>query len=117
MTDRDEVMAKAVGRAMAKSAALLRVAADAGDSEARFALGLLTLTGRGVERHPGEAYSLLNLAARDGDAQAAALRDVAAEQLAQAEADRRLLTDAAAHVMKNAVRQRRFPKPRLVEPD
>ncbi len=43
-------MALAVGRATRKSAELLGAAADAGDTEAQFALGLLYLLGRGDRR-------------------------------------------------------------------
>ncbi len=49
ITEYDQAMALAVGRAMDKSAELLRGAAQAGDSEAQFALALLYLLGRGVE--------------------------------------------------------------------
>ena len=50
-------MALAVGRAMDKSAELMQGAAQAGDSEAQFALALLYLLGRGVEKNSGEAFS------------------------------------------------------------
>ena len=110
-------MALAVGRAMDKSAALLRAAAEAGDSEAQFALALLNLLGRGVERNAGEAFRLFGLASDAGDEQAASFRDMAAEQMARAQNDRQLLNDAAVHVMKEVTRRQRFPKPRMVESD
>ncbi len=110
-------MALAVGRAMDKSAKLLRAAAEAGDSEAQFALALLNLLGRGVERNAGEAFRLFGLASDAGDEQAASFRDMAAEQMARAQIDRQLLNDAAVHVMKEATRRQRFPKPRIVASD
>ena len=117
MTEHDQAMALAVGRAMDKSAELLRAAAEAGDSEAQFALALLNLLGRGVEKNPGEAFRLFGLASDAGDEQAASFRDLAAEQLAREQIDQQRLNDAAVHVMKEAKRQQRFPKPRIVEPD
>ncbi len=110
-------MALAVGRAMDKSARLLRAAAEAGDSDAQFALALLNLLGRGVERNAGEAFRLFGLASDAGDEQAASFRDMAAEQMARAQIDRQLLNDAAVHDMKEATRRQRFPKPRIVESD
>ena len=84
ITEHDQAMALAVGRAMDKSAELLRAAAEAGDSEAQFALALLNLLGRGVEQNAGEAFRLFGLASDAGDEQAASFRDLAAEQLARA---------------------------------
>ena len=110
-------MALAVGRAMDKSAELLRVAAEAGDSEAQFALALLYLLGRGVEQNSGEAFRLFGLALDAGDGQAASFRDMAAEQMARAQIDQQQMKDAAVHVMKEAKRRQRFPKPRIVESD
>jgi TPR repeat protein len=115
--EHDQAMALAVGRAMDKSAKLLRAAAEAGDSEAQFALALLNLLGRGVERNAGEAFRLFGLASDAGDEQAASFRDMAAEQMARAQIDRQLLNDAAVHVMKEAKRRQRFPKPRIVASD
>ena len=110
-------MALAVGRAMDKSAELLRVAAQAGDSEAQFALALLYLLGRGVEQNSGEAFRLFGLALDAGDAQAATLRDMAAEQLARAQVNQQQMKEAAVHVMKEAKRRQRYPKPRIVKSD
>lgn len=117
MSEHDQTMAVAVSRAMNKSAELLRTAADAGDTEARFALGLLYLLGRGVETNLGEAMNLFSQAADAGDEQAAAFREVAVHQLAQEQQKQQLLNDAAVEVMKDAKRKQRFPKPRLVDPD
>ncbi len=110
-------MTRAVGRAMGKSAELLRAAADAGDAEAQFALGLLYLLGRGIEKNLGEAFKLFGLAAEAGDEQAAAFKDMAAEQMAREQVDRRKMKDAAVAVMTEAKRRQRFPKPKLVDTD
>lgn len=107
-------MAQAVARAMEKSAALLATAADGGDAEAQFALGLLYLLGRGVDTDFGEALKLFRLAADQGDAEAETLKGVAAEQLAREQIATRDMEDAAA--IKDAKRRREFPKPRIVEP-
>ena len=117
MTDASEAMALAVGRAMNKSAALLQAAAEAGDAEAQFALALLYLLGRGVEKNLGEAFRLFGLAQAAGDEQAAAFRDMAAEQLAREQIHQQQLKDAAVHVMKDAKRKQTFPKPRIVKSD
>jgi localization factor PodJL len=117
MTEPGEAVALAVGRAMNKSAALLRAAAEAGDTEAQFALALLYLLGRGVEKNLGEAFRWFGLAQAAGDAQAAAFRDMAAEQLAREQIHQQKLKDAAAHVMKDAKRKQKFPKPRIVKSD
>ncbi|MEE8171315.1 MAG: hypothetical protein V3T62_00115 [Alphaproteobacteria bacterium] len=100
---------------MKKSAELLRAAADEGDSEARFALGLLYLLGRGVEKNAGEAVKLFGLAQQAGDAQAAHFRDMAAEHLAQDQVKKRDTDKAARADMKEAQRRQRFPKPKLVK--
>ncbi len=99
---------------MDKSAALLDKAADGGDVEAQFALGLLNLLGRGVDRNLGEALKLFRLAAEQGDAQAEILKGVAAEQLAREQIATRDMQKAAAVAMKDAKRRRKFPKPRIV---
>ncbi len=108
-------MALAVCRAMDKSAELLRAAAEAGDSEAQFALALLFLLGRGVEQNVGEAFRLFGLAVDAGDEQAASFQDIAAEQLARAQINQQKLKEAAVHVMEENKQQQRFPKPRIVE--
>ena len=99
---------------MDKSAALLDEAADGGDGEAQFALGLLNLLGRGVDRNLGEALKLFRLAAEQGDAQAEILKGVAAEQLAREQITSRDMQESAAVAMKDAKRRRKFPKPRIV---
>ena len=103
-------MTLAVGRAMDKSAELLAAAADAGDAEARFALGLLYMLGRGVEKNLGEAFKLFGLAADAGDEQAAVFRGMAAEELAREQAGKRLMKEAT-----EAKRRQRYPKPRVVK--
>ncbi len=110
-------MALAVGRAMDKSAELLRGAAQAGDSEAQFALALLYLLGRGVEKNLGEAFRLFGLALDAGDEQAATFRDMTAEQLAREQINQQQIREATAHVMKEAKRRQRYPEPRIVKPD
>ena len=117
ISDLDQAMARAVGRAMGKSADLLREAADAGDAEAQFALGLLYLLGRGVEKNLGEAFELFGLAAEAGDEQAASFREMAVEQMAREQLDRRKMEDATVAVMTEAKRRQRFPKPKLIEPE
>lgn len=117
ITDFDQTMALAVGRAMDKSAALLGAAAAAGDTEARFALGLLYMLGRGVKKNLGEAFKLFGLAADAGDAQAAEFRDKAAEELARDQAGKRLMKEATVAVMKDAKRRQRYPKPQIVKSD
>ncbi len=112
--DADLTLANAVARAMDKSAELLRAAADEGDNEARFALGLLYLLGRGVEKNAGEAFKLFNIAVEAGDAQAAHFRDMAAEHLTHDEIKKRD-SDAADAAEKEAQRRQRFPKPKLVK--
>jgi TPR repeat protein len=54
----------------AQAAVLLRPEAEAGDREARFILGFLHDTGRGVEQDPAAASSWYRLAAEDGHARA-----------------------------------------------
>ena len=110
-------MALAVGRAMDKSAKLLRDAANAGDGEAQFALALLYLLGRGVEQDAGEAFGLFALAADAGDEQARSFRDLAAEQLAGEQIKKQEMNDAAVQVLKDAKRRQCYPKPQLVRPD
>ena len=100
---------------MEKSAELLRAAAAGGDNEARFALGLLYLLGRGVDKDAGEAFKLFTLARDAGDAQANHFRDVAAEHMAQDEVKKRDTEDSASAARKEAQRRQRFPKPKLVE--
>ena len=117
MSDLDQAMARAVGRAMGKSAELLRAASDAGDAEAHFALGLLYLLGRGVEKNLGEAFKLFGLAAETGDEQAAAFKEMAVEQMAREQIDQRKMKDAAVAVMTEAKRRQRFPKPKLIDTD
>ncbi len=113
----DQAMALAVGRAMNKSAELLGTAAKAGDSEAQFALALLYLLERGVEKNLGEAFKLFGLASDAGDKQAADFRDMVAEQLAREQINQQQMKDATAHVMTEAKRRQQFPKPRIVESD
>ncbi len=117
IADPDLTLANAVARAMDKSAELLRNAANDGDNEARFALGLLYLLGRGVEKNAGEAFKLFSQALDGGDAEAAHFRDMAAENLAREQIKERDTEDATRAAMKEAQRRQRFPKPRLVEPD
>ena len=115
--DSDQTMTLAVGRAMDKSAALLGAAADAGDTEARFTLGLFYMLGRGVEKKLGEAIHLFGRAADTGDGQAGEFRGRAIEQLAREQAGERLMNDATVAVMKEARRRQRFPKPHIVKSD
>ncbi len=115
--EHDQAMALAVGRAMDKSAELLGTAAEAGDSEAQFALALLYMLGRGVDKNLGEAFKLFGLASDAGDKQAADFRDMAAEQLARENINQQQMKDATAHVMTEAKRRQQFPKPRIVESD
>ena len=117
IADPDLTLANAVARAMDKSAELLRSAANGGDNEARFALGLLYLLGRGVEKNAGEAFKLFSQALDGGDAEAAHFRDMAAENLAREQIKERDTEDATRAAMKEAQRRQRFPKPKLVEPD
>ncbi len=110
-------MALAVGRAMDKSAELLRGAAQAGDAEAQFALALLYLLGRGVKQNSGEAFRLFGLALEAGDEQAATFRDMAAEQLAREQIKQQQMKEAVVHVATDANRRQHFPKPRIVNSD
>ncbi len=110
-------MALAVGRAMDKSAELLRAAAEAGDSEAQFALALLYLLGRGVEQNLGEAFRLFGLALDAGDEHAATFQDMAAEHLAREQIKQQQMKEAVVHVATDAKRRQRFPKPRIVKSD
>ena len=100
---------------MDKSAELLRAAADKGDHEAEFALGLLYLLGRGVDKDAGEAFKLFTLALDAGDTQAAHFRDMAADHLDQDKAKQRESEDTARAAEKEAERRQRFPKPKLVK--
>ena len=109
------MLAQAIVRAMDKSAALLATAADLGDAEAQFALGLLHLLGRGVDRNFGEALKLFRLAADQGDAQAEIFKGMAAEQLAREQIAKRDIEEAAVVAIKDAKRRRKFPKPRIVK--
>ncbi len=110
-------MALAVGRATRKSAELLGAAADAGDTDAQFALGLLYLLGRGVDKNLGEAFQLFGCAAEAGDEQAAMFRDMAAENLARDQVKQRMIEEACVEGMNEAERRQRFPKPQLVKSD
>lgn len=100
---------------MDKSAELLRAAVEDGDNEARFALGLLYLLGRGVEKDAGKAMNLFSLADEAGDTQAAQFRDMAAEHLNQDEDKKRDSDESARAAIKEAQRRQRFPKPKLVK--
>lgn len=113
----DQAMALAVARAMDKSAALLRGAAEAGDSEAQFSLALLYLLGRGVKQNVAEAFRLFGLASDAGAEQAADFQDIAAEQMAREAKSRMDLRDGAAYVLKDAKRRKEFPKPKIVKSD
>ena len=115
--EHDQAMALAVCRAFDKSAELLGTAAEAGDSEAQFALALLYLLGRGVDKNLGEAFELFELASDAGDKQAADFRDMVARQLAREQINQQEMNDATVHIMKEVKRQQQFPKPRLVESD
>lgn len=117
ITDSDQTMTVAVARAMSKSAELLDIAAEAGDTEARFALGLLYMLGRGVEENLGEAFRLFGLAAAAGDEQAEVFRGMTAEKLAREEVSKHLMEEASVAIIKEAKRKKRFPKPRIVKPD
>lgn len=110
-------MARGVARAMDKAASLLQDAADAGDAEAQFSLGLLYLMGRGVKQNLGEAFKLFGLAHKAGDEDAAAFRDMAAEELARERAAEQLQNEAVLATMLDAKRRQLFPTPKLVEPD
>ncbi len=110
-------MALAVGRATRKSADLLGAAANAGDTDAQFALGLLYLLGRGVYKLLGEAFHLCGRAAEAGADQAATFRDMAAENLARDQIKQRMVEKASVEGMKEAERRQRFPKPQLVKSD
>ncbi len=102
---------------MEKSAELLSAAVKAGDNDARFALGLLYLLGRGVKKDVSKAMHLFSLAEEAGDRQAAHFRNMAAENLARGE-DKKPGNGASARAaIKEAQRRRRFPKPKLVEKD
>ncbi len=115
--EHDQAMALAVGRAMAKSAELLEAAAKDGDSEAQFALALLHILGRGVDKNLVEAFRLFGLAVESGDELAATFRDMAAEQMAREQISQQQMKDAALHVMQEAKRKQRFPKPHIVDSD
>ncbi len=110
-------MARGVARAMEKATALLQQAADSGDAEAQFALGLLYLIGRGVEQSPGEAFKLFGLAEKAGDKDAAVFREVAAEELARTSKVEQLRNEAALATMLDAKRRQLFPKPKLIKSD
>ena len=99
---------------MDKSAELLRAAVEAGDNDARFALGLLYLLGRGVEKDAGKALFLFSLADEAGDSQAAHFRDMATEHLAQEENKKSESDKSTRAAIKEAQRRQRFPKPQLV---
>lgn len=101
---------------MDKSASLLATAADLGDAEAQFALGLLHLLGRGVDRNLGEALKLFRLAADQGDDQAEIFKGMAAEQMAREQIAKRDMDEAAVVAIKDAKRRRKFPKPKIVKP-
>ena len=117
IADNDLTLANAVARAMDKSAELLSAAVEAGDNEARFALGLLYLLGRGVEKDASKAMHLFSLADEAGDTQAAHFRNMAAEHLTRDEDKKRDNGEAARAAIKEAQRRQRFPKPKLVEKD
>ncbi|MHA1537538.1 MAG: SEL1-like repeat protein [Alphaproteobacteria bacterium] len=99
---------------MDKSAALVEAAADAGDPEARFALGLFHLLGRGVDRNLPEALKLLRRAAEAGDKQAEIIKGMAAGELAREQIAAREGEETAT-ARKEARRRRKFPKPRIVK--
>ena len=102
---------------MDKSAELLSDAVEAGDNEARFALGLLYLLGRGVEKDAGKAMHLFSLADEAGDTQAAHFRNMAAGHLNQDKDKNRDSDESTRAAIKEAQRRQRFPKPKLVEKD
>ncbi len=102
---------------METSAKQLREAADSGDNDSRFALGLLYLLGRGVDKNAGEAFKLFGEALEAGDPQADHFRDIAAEHLAKDALKERAVEEAMQTVKKEAERRRLFPKPKLVKSD
>lgn len=73
-------------------AAEIRAAAQAGDVDAQYAMGLLYAEGRGVEYDPVAAYLWLSLAVDQGDSEAGDLRHIVLQQMTPvdiAEAERR----------------------------
>ncbi len=77
-----QAIALAVGGAMGKSAELWAAAAQAGDGEAKFALALRYLLGRGVTKNAAEAFRLFGEALDSGDERATTFRGLAAQQMA-----------------------------------
>ena len=77
-----------------------RKAANQGDGEAQYNLGLSYVKGLGVTQNDLEAYFWFNLAAAQGIKQAASLRDAEASRLSREEISERQRR-AAAFVPKN----------------
>lgn len=75
----------------------LRVEALKGDRDAQYGLGLVYAEGRGVEADAVEAFAWLSVALLSGDPDAAALREVVAQDMTAAEV-RLALARAAAYV-------------------
>ena len=82
---RAEDAAPAASTAPASTLADLRAAAEGGDSDAQYRLGLRLADGIGVAANPLDGYVWLNLAARSGHEQAAQARDAAAAKLSAAD--------------------------------
>ena len=57
----------------------LRKAAEQGDADAQFGLGLMYAGGRGVPKDDVQAYAWYNIASAQGNASAATIRDRVAE--------------------------------------
>lgn len=113
----DHALAHGAVRASAKSVAVLREAARAGDAEAQFALGLLYLLGRGVDTDFGEAVRLLSFAVDAKIEDAEYFLDLAGEQLARQRAGNRVHAESIVSDLMDAKRRELFPKPRLVVRD
>ena len=109
-------MVRGAARATEKSTALLKRAADGGDRDAAFALGVLLLLGRGIETDFREAQRMLNIAVEAGIEDAVHFRELAEEQLNRHESECFKQGEAAVEALLDAKRRELFPPLRLVEP-
>jgi TPR repeat protein len=109
----DHIIAQGAERAQVIAAANLKRAADRGDVDAAFALGVHYLLGRGVKTDFAQALSLLDRAADAGLEDAVYFRDLALEQLEREHANSNV-ADSIVTLM-DAKRREFFPRPSLIE--
>ena len=114
IADDDHMVARGAARAMEKSSDLLKRAADEGDCDAAFALGVSYLLGIGIETNFREALKLLDRASHAGVEDARYFRQLAEEQADREAAECFKKGEAAVEALLEEKRLELFPRPRIV---